>query len=111
MEIINSNKISEKERWSRIELIKKLAYKCEVLLQADIIAQYANFIHKVEKGEFRWGSKSALRQFEQQLVYNMSVDRKKGDRDRRNEDKKRTKGVVEKRERNTVLNLIGVHVH
>ena len=30
---------------------------------------------KIEKGKYRWGSKSALTAFEQQLMYNVSLDR------------------------------------
>ena len=41
------------------------------------ITQYTSFVHKVERGKFRWGSKSDLRLFEQQLVYAISVDSKK----------------------------------
>ena len=76
LEIISDPSISQAERNTRTQVLKNLAYKNEILSKEDIIKQYVNFMRKIEKGRFRWGSKSALRQFEQQLLYNISVDRK-----------------------------------
>ena len=76
LEIISNKEISEKERFTRIEVLKNLAYKHEHLSRSDIIKQYTNFLRKVEKGVFRWGSKSALRTFDQQLLYNVSLESK-----------------------------------
>ena len=75
LEIIASPHISNKEMFSRIELLKKLSYKHEVLTLKDILAQYASFISKVEKGKSKWGSKKDLTTFEQQLMYTVSIDR------------------------------------
>ena len=75
LEIIGSKHISNKEIFSRIELLKKLAYKHEVMTLKDILAQYVSFISKIEKGKFKWGSKKDLATFEQQLMYTLSVER------------------------------------
>ena len=56
-------------------MLKKLAYKYEVLSLKDILVQYTGFISKVEKGKFKWGSRKDLNTFEQQLMYNISVSR------------------------------------
>ena len=74
LEIITHPRIGVKEKETRLEVLKKLAYKAEYLSREDIIKQYANFIQKIERGKFKWGSKSSLCVFEQQLVYNISVD-------------------------------------
>ena len=68
LEIISSKYVSKKERNTRLEVLKKLTYKHEVLPIGDILAQYASFVSKVEKGKFKWGSKSALSAFDQQLM-------------------------------------------
>ena len=73
LEIVTSNHITNKERNTRLKVLKKLAYKAEHLTREEIIQQNTNFIQKVEKGKFKWGSKNDLRAFEQQLVYNISV--------------------------------------
>ena len=39
--------------------------------------QYVSFLRNIEKGKFKWGSKSNLRTFEQQLVHNISVGTRK----------------------------------
>ena len=75
LEIIGSPHTSSKEVYSRIELLKKLAYKHEVMSLKDVLVQYASFVSKVEKGKFKWGSKKDLTSFEQQLMYTISVDR------------------------------------
>ena len=35
-------------------------YKYEVMSLKDVLAQYASFVSKVEKGKFKWGSKRDL---------------------------------------------------
>ena len=77
LEIILSNDISNKERDTRLKILRSLAYKHEFLSREEILKQYANFVKKVEKGKFRWGSKSSIRCFEQQLLYNISIQSKK----------------------------------
>ena len=77
LEIISNKLISKDERNTCIEVLKKLAYKAEYLTCDEIIRQYTNFVHKVERGKFRWGSKSDLRTFEQQLVYCISIEHRK----------------------------------
>ena len=77
LEIITSDKISEQERLSRTQVLKALAYKHEHLPRQEIIKQYVNFIRKVEKGKFAWGSRTSLRTFEQQLLYNISLEARK----------------------------------
>ena len=78
LEIISSKQISRKERFSRLELLKQLAYKSEVMTVRDILSQYASFVSKVETGKFKWGSKRDIATFEQQLMYSISVDRSRG---------------------------------
>ena len=79
LEIVSDSKIKIKEKETRLELLKKLAYKKEHLSMEEIVNQYANFVWKVEKGKFKWGSKSDLRAFEQQLIYAISIESKKQD--------------------------------
>ena len=74
LEIISSQQISKKEMYSRLELLKQLGYKYEVMSLRDVLAQYASFVSKVEKGKFKWGSKRDLAAFEQQLMYTILVD-------------------------------------
>ena len=75
LEIITSRHISHKEKQTRLEVLKKLAYKSEFLNLQDVIAQYVNFLQEVEKGKFKWGNEDSLQAFEQQLVNNVSVNR------------------------------------
>ena len=77
LEIISDENISKKEQFTRIELLKKLAYMHEYLPQEEATNQYVNFINKVKKGKFKWGSKSDLRAFEQGLIYTMSAEARK----------------------------------
>ena len=74
LEIISDKRTKEKEKATRIELLKHLAYKHEFLSQEEIINEYINFINKVEKGKFKWGSKTDLHTFEQNLIYSISVE-------------------------------------
>ena len=77
LEILTSKGIGKEEKGSRLEVLKKLAYKAEYLPQDEIILQYISFIRKVEKGKYRWGSRADLCLFDQQLVYSISVNAKK----------------------------------
>ena len=61
--------------------MKKLAYNREFLPLPDILNQYTCFISKIEKGKYRWGSKSAMALLDQQLMYNVSLERGRGNRD------------------------------
>ena len=79
LEINTNPSVRSKERETRLELLKKLAYKKEHLNQEEIINQYISFVRKVEKGKFKWGSKSTMRQFEQQLIYCISIENKRGE--------------------------------
>ena len=99
LEIITSNAVSSKEQFSRMQVLKKLAYKHEFLPLPDILSQYANFLQKVEKGKFRWGSKSDLVQFEQQLMYNVSIERSRVIDNRWDKDKRKGRGFQGKDER------------
>ena len=76
LEIIGNKGVPKNERDTRIKVMKKLAYKAEYLPNEEIIKQYANFVHKVERGKYRWGSRSTLQAFEQQLVYCISINNK-----------------------------------
>ena len=75
LEIIGSGKISEKEKNTRVEVLKTLAYKVEFISMKDVLALYSGFLGKIEKGKFKWGSKAAMRVFEQQLMYCVTVER------------------------------------
>ena len=57
LEIIGSLKIGDKERATRLEVLKKLAYNHEILTLKEVLTQYASFVSKVEKGKFKWGNK------------------------------------------------------
>ena len=75
LEIITSD-ISKAECETRLEVLKKLAYKAEHLSHNEVLLQYVSFVQKVKRGKFKWGSKVDLRLFEQQLVYRISVDKR-----------------------------------
>ena len=77
LEIISDPNIGHKEHFSRTEVLKKLAYKAEHLPREEVIKQYVNFVRKVEKGKYKWGSWGDLRNFEQQLVYAISIEGKR----------------------------------
>ena len=82
LEIISSGKISSKEKFSRIELLKILAYRHEVIPVSLVLTHYAGFLSKIEKGKYKWGSQKDLNTFEQQLVYSVSMDRSQVDKDK-----------------------------
>ena len=44
------------------------------------VKQYVNFVQKIERGKFKWGSKSDVRAFEHQLIYNISIEATKRDK-------------------------------
>ena len=67
----------KQEKFSRIELLKKLAYKHEDMSIKDVLTHYASFMSKVEKGKFKWGSRKDLVAFDQQLMYAISLERAK----------------------------------
>ena len=68
MEIILS-KASPQEKWTRLNLMKHLAYKSIFLENKCILSQYATFLGKVEKGRFKWGSKKAIRHLDEKLRF------------------------------------------
>ena len=109
LEIIDRDDISEKERSTRIKVLRSLAYKQEYLGREEILNQYANFIKKVEKGKFKWGSKSSIRSFEQQLLYCVSIEGRK-DKGKGGGNSIKGRGEKWKIERSTVWILIGVVV-
>ena len=68
IEIILS-KISPAEKWTRLNLIKKLAYKSQFLDVKVLLDVYAGFIRKVEKGLIEWGAQPPLRDLEENLRF------------------------------------------
>ena len=87
LEIITSEDISKHECNTRLEVLKKLAYKHEFLSKDEVINQYASFIKKVEKGKFRWDSELDLQKFEHQLVYSISIDNRKSEKSKGKKEK------------------------
>ena len=61
LEIILDKNVEDIERNMRLEVLKKLCYKHEHLSKTETLRLYANFMEKIEKGKFKWGSKSDLR--------------------------------------------------
>ena len=80
LEILSSRNINDKEFFSRLELLKMLAYKAEHMTLSETLNQYASFIKKVEKGKFKWGSRKDLRSFEQQLLFSITVENRKNEK-------------------------------
>ena len=68
MEIILS-KASPEEKWTRLNLMKKLAYKAVFLDNKSILDQYAAFLGKVEKGKIKWGSSKAIKSLDEKLRF------------------------------------------
>ena len=66
MEIVLGN-CSAEEKWTHLNLLRQLSYKVQYLSQATVIERYAGFLHKVEKGKFRWGEENAIRELEETL--------------------------------------------
>ena len=80
LEIILDPDINKREKETRIEVLKSLAYKHEYLNRKEILQQYSGFIGKIERGKFKWGSKRALRLFEQQLLFSISIESRRNDK-------------------------------
>ena len=76
LEIIMHKNTNPAQRDTRLQLLKILAYKHEHLSKTEILSQYSKFLHRIEIGRFRWGSKRALRHFEQQLVFCIAIENK-----------------------------------
>ena len=72
-----SGKIRSRERETRLKLLKRLAYHHEHLSEEEVLSQYSNFMGKIEKGVFHWGSDDDLRTFDHQLLYAISIDARK----------------------------------
>ena len=72
-----------------------LAYRHEMLPLKHILAQYAYFLRKVEKGKFKWGSKSAIQELERQLLLCVSTHHRGGDGGR-GSDRSKSKSVSKK---------------
>ena len=89
LEIIMSNKIGKKEQITRMELLRKLAYRHEVLPLKEIVELYSNFLGRVEKGKYKWGSKSAMRQLDNEIIFALSLERRGIERKWEGRDKKR----------------------
>ena len=53
LEIVLSHKTSNNEKWSRLQLLKRLAYKAQFLDNNVILERYAAFLRKIEKGKGR----------------------------------------------------------
>ena len=73
LEIILSN-ISADEKWSRLQMLKKLAYKLQILKVDMIIESYASFLRKVEKGTYKWGLEDNIRELENNLRFRVVTD-------------------------------------
>ena len=80
LEIILNENTDKIEKDTRLRVLRNLAYKHEYLEREEVLEQYKNFVKKIEKGKFKWGSKKDLQTFEQQLIYNISVNARKKDR-------------------------------
>ena len=63
IEIILGYDVTYKEKFSRLEVLKSLAYNMEELRSQNAVALY----RKIEKGKFKWGSKSDVREFDRQV--------------------------------------------
>ena len=53
LEILMGCSVSEKEKYSRMEVPKSLAYSLDNLGAKQAAALYGNFIRKIEKGKFK----------------------------------------------------------
>ena len=98
LEIVLHKKTSKKERQTRLQLLRVLAYKHQNLSLEEILDQYASFIRKVERGKYQWGNENQIEKFEQQLVYRISVEAKsraekarKGDKSEKRPGRERKK--------------------
>ena len=73
LEIITDPQTRSKEKESRLELLKMLAYKHEYLSRLEVLNQYKGFINRIERGKAKWGSHRDIKDFEHQLVFAISV--------------------------------------
>ena len=89
LEIISDSSIKIKERETRIEVLKALAYKREYLSETETVKQYAGFMNKIEWGKFKWGSRKDLRTFEQQLMFSITVESRNGNKFDKSKNKQR----------------------
>ena len=70
-------KISVEEKWSRLMVLKKLAYRSQFLNQQAITDGYAGFLRKIEIGKFKWGSEEAFRELDESLHFKMFTSLKR----------------------------------
>ena len=77
LEIVLSD-ISTEEKWMRLMVLKKLAYKSQYLQQSAILEQYAGFLRKVEKGKSKWGLETAMRELDETLHFRTFMSLTKG---------------------------------
>ena len=76
------NKVGAEEKWSRLMMLKKLAYKSQFLKHEAILERYAAFLHKVEKGKCNWGSEQALRELDEALRFRTFTTLREGGQER-----------------------------
>ena len=69
LEIILCDSVSANEKWSRLQLLKRLAYKVQFLDNSVILERYAAFLRKIEKGKGKWGSEATLKDFDESLRF------------------------------------------
>ena len=77
LEIILDPRVKRKERDTRLELLRQLAYKHEYMSRAEVMNQYKGFMSKIEKGRYKWGSRRDLRDFEHHLILIISIENRK----------------------------------
>ena len=58
--------VSAEEKWTRLSMLKRLAYRVQILDIQSIRDRYAT-LHKFEKGKMKWGSEAALRDLNEML--------------------------------------------
>ena len=59
--------VSAEEKWTHLSMLKRLAYRAQILDIQSIRDRYASFLHKFEKGKMKWGSEAALRDLDEML--------------------------------------------
>ena len=69
LEIILNDSVSANEKWLKLQLLKRLAYKAQFLDDTVILEYYAAFLRKIEKGKEKWGSGAMLRDFDESLRF------------------------------------------
>ena len=69
LEIILNDSVSANEKWSRLQLLKRLANKAQFLDNTVILEYYATSLRKLEKGKGKWGSGAMLRDFDESLRF------------------------------------------